>query len=285
MAITADFGISFDQEVGTELSLFDSSVYTSPDAPSSVEAVRVLFGAVNKINGADDEVTELKAWTEYQLNQETTINGRVIPADEVVMFAADHTLTGDDTATETGYYGQRITWTPSSSDAYAVFVPSQTGYTTSGTTFDDNAFSVNYELYTTEYVAGTIDAGTYIVKGTEGDFIEIGAEVYYVGEVFTKDSLFTFTGTSTVCLFSSEKRDDIYTNFQSYAVIESYLEALCDPFLVTNMAKLQFDFLQVNGLYQSLIAMSDQEFDVSLDETQTLLNQITSYWSNLSSVT
>jgi hypothetical protein len=223
------------------------------------------------------------------LSQNTTINGKAYLSGATVLFANDYKLTGTNKAVETGYYGERITWVPSAVDP-AAFTPSQTGYTTSDTYFADLAFSVRYETYGAEINPGTITPGgtkTYYVKGLEGDYITIGAETYYAGEIFTKSSPFTFangTGSNTICEFIGSVENSFATKKNAYNVLQTYIESIADPAVVTNSQRLQYDFLTVNALFQTINMMEDQDYDVSLEEVQTVLNNINEFWSNLSNV-
>jgi hypothetical protein len=278
-----DFSIAYDIETLEQVYLFDT---TTPVV--TVGAVRVLFGTYDSITSTES-VSELKAWREYKLSQNTTINGKAYLSGATVLFANDYKLTGTNKAVETGYYGERITWIPSAVSP-AAFSPSQTGYTTIETYFADLAFSVRYETYGAEINPGTITPGgtkTYYVKGLEGKYITIGSETYYAGETFTKSSPFTFangTGSNTICEFIGSVEHSFATKKNAYNVLQTYIESIADPAAVTNSQRLQYDFLTVNALFQTINMMEDQDYDVSLEEVQTVLNNINEFWSNLSNV-
>jgi hypothetical protein len=278
-----DFSIAYDIETLDQVYLFDT---TTPIV--TVGAVRFLFGTYDSISSTES-VSTLKAWREYKLSQNTTINGKAYLSGDTVLFAKDQKLTGTNKAVETGYYGERTTWIPSA--VYpAAFSPSQTGYTTSDTYFADLAFSVRYETYGAEINPGTVNPGgtkTYYVRGLADNSITIGAETYYAGETFTKSSPFTFangTGVNTICQFIDSVEHSFATKKNAYNVLQTYIESIADPAVVTNSQRLQYDFLTVNALFQTINMMEDQDYDVSLEEVQTVLNNINEFWSNLSNV-
>lgn len=277
-----DFSIAYDIETLEQVFIFDTS-----DTTPTVGAVRILFGTYDSIT-APATVSSMKAWREYTLSQATTINGRSYASGATVLLANDFNLTGTTRAVETGYYGERITWVPASVDP-AAFSPSQTGYTTSDTYFADLAFSVRYELYGAEVSASLTPsaAGTYYVKGLEGDYIVTSFGNFYAGEIFTATTSFTFTngtGTNTICPFIDSTEGSFATKKNAYNVLQTYIESIADPATVTNSQRLQADFLTVNALFQMINMMEDQDYNVSLEEVQTVLNNINEFWANLSSV-
>jgi hypothetical protein len=276
-----DFSIAYDIETLSELYL-----YNTGDSTENISAVRVIFATYNSLSGTSS-TKNIKKWTEYKLNQDTIINGSQYPSGSIVILANDFKLTGNDTATPTGYYGERYTWNSSNLTPITV-VPSQTGYTTSDTYFADLAFSVRYEAYGAKYYSGTIGAGTYYVLGNEGDYITISGNRFYAGEVVTQATSFTFTnvlGTNALCKLIDSNTGYFATKKNSYEVLQSYIENIANPANVTNNQKLQNDFLTVNALFESINMMEDQDYDVSIEEVQTILDNIIEFWSNLSNVT
>lgn len=277
-----DFSIAYDIETLDQVYVFDTS-----DTTPTVGAARILFGTYDSISNPTT-VSTLKAWREYTLSQATTINGKSYASGATVLLANDFKLTGTARAIETGYYGERITWIPASVDP-AAFSPSQTGYTTSDTYFADLAFSVRYELYGAEISASLTPsaAGTYYVKGLQGNYITTSFGNFYAGEVFTAAAPFTFTngsGTNAICPFIGSTDGSFATKKNAYNVLQTYIESIADPAAVTNSQRLQFDFLTVNALFETINMMEDQDYDVSLEEVQTVLNNINEFWSNLSNV-
>jgi len=275
-----DFSVAYDIE--TLNSIF---IYNTGDSTENIDAVRVLFATYDSLVDTASTQT-LKKWTEYTLSQSTTINGTSYSSGAVVTFANDIVLTGSNKAVPTGYYGERTTWDPSFSDPLAV-APSQTGYTTSDTSFADLAFAVKYEAYGAKVYSGTIAAGTYYVSGNEGNYITISGSTYYAGEIFTRATSFIFTntlGTNAVCKLIGSSTGYFATKKNAYEVLQSYIETIADPANVTNSQKLQSDFLTVNALFESINMMEDQDYDVSIEEVQTILNNINEFWSNLSNV-
>lgn len=276
-----DFSVSYDIETLQEL-----FIYNTGDSTENISAVRVLFATYDSMVNTES-VKKLVKWTEYTLSQSTVINGSTYPTGSVILLANDFTLTGTDVAVPTGYYGERYTWNSNDIDPISV-TPSMTGYTTSDTCFADLAFSVRYEAYGAKYYSGPIGAGTYYVIGEEGNSITISGKTFYAGEVFTESGSFTFTntvGTNAVSVFIDSNTGYIATKKNSYEVLQSYIENIANPANVTNNQKLQADFLTVNALFESLNMMEDQEYDVSLEEVQTILDNIVEFWSNLSNVT
>jgi len=200
MSITANAMISFDEDALSTIEVYDASTYTSPSIVSDVTAVRIMFATVNSVNSAGS-VGTIKAWTEYTADQPLTINGVSYATGDTIYLSSNYTLSGSNTVTETGFYGERTSWLPSNA-TYTFFTPSQC-YNTTAVSFTDNVFTMKYELYTTTYNTGPILVdGTYIVTGNEPNrYVEInGSRRYYRGEVFQATSLdnLTFTDESAI---------------------------------------------------------------------------------------
>lgn len=277
-----DFALAYDIETLEQVYLLD----TSSGIPA-IGAARVLFGTYNSIS-SQTKTSQLKAWREYELLQAVTINGKSYSAGDVVLLANDFDLGSTNEAIETGYYGERITWIPGPS-GMASFTPSQTGYTTSDTYFADLAFCVKYELYGVGSLSSVVPsaAGTYYVKGPTGGYIQTSFGTFYAGEVFTTNTSFTFTngsGVNSICPLIGSTEGSFATKRNAYNVLQSYIETIADPAAVTNSQRLQHDFLTVNSLFETINMMEDQDYDVSLEEVQTVLDNINEFWVNLSNV-
>lgn len=271
--ITPNNIISFYEDELTSIEVYDASVYDSPIG--DITAVRFMFATVNSVNGAST-TSNLEAWREYTLNQNTTINGVVYPANSIVYLASDYTLSGSDTATETGFYGERQTWIPSDS-GYVSFSPDQT-YNTESLVFEDNVFTLKYQIFTDSYFAGvTVPAGTYIVKGTAGDFITIGSGKRYVGEVFTATGTFTFSGASTISAFYSEATTYFCTTGQIYQTLQRYF------ILLANNANASIDIknnlLKVIANYNVAGFSEAQSYGIDLQYMQNLLDETQEFYS------
>lgn len=270
--ITPSNLISFDEDILTSIEVYDSSVYTSPI--TDVTAVRFMFATVNSVNEASS-TSSLEAWREYTLNQNTTINGVSYLKGAVVYLANDYNLTGTDTATETGFYGERQTWIPSDSN-YVSFNPDQT-YKTSSLVFEDNVFTLRYQLFTTSYSAGTVSAGTYIVVGNAGDFITISGGKRYVGEVFTATTSFTFTGASTISLFDSEATTYFCTTAQIYQTLQRYFILLANN--ANASIEIKNNLLKIIANYNVAGFSEAQSYGIDLQYMQNLLDETQEFYS------
>jgi hypothetical protein len=253
--------------------VYDSSAYAVPI--TDVTAVRFMFATVNSVNGASSTAS-LDAWREYTLNQNTTINGVSYIQGDVVYLANDYNLTGTDTATETGFYGERQTWIPSDS-SYVSFNPDQT-YKTTSLIFEDNVFTLRYQLFTTSYSAGSNrPAGTYIVKGTAGNFITIAGGKRYVGEVFTSATTFTFTGASTISLFNSEATTYFCTTAQIYQTMQRYFILLANN--ANASVEIKNNLLKIIANYNVAGFSEAQSYGIDLQYMQNLLDETQEFYS------
>lgn len=270
--ITPSNLISFDEDILTSIEVYDASTYTG--SVTDVTAVRFMFATVNSVNQAST-VSALEAWREYTLNQSTTINGVAYASGATVYLANDFNLSGTDTATETGFYGERQTWIPYDF-SYVSFNPDQT-YKTTSLVFEDNVFTLKYQLFTTSYVAGTIAAGTYIVVGTAGNFITIAGGKRYVGEVFTAASSFTFTGASTISLFEAEATTYFCTTAQIYQTLQSYFILLANN--PNASVEIKDNLLKVIANYNVAGFSEAQSYGIDLQYVQNLLDETQEFYS------
>jgi len=271
--ITPSNLISFDEDILTSIEVYDSSIYTSPI--SSVTAVRFMFATVNSVNGAST-TSNLEAWREYTLNQSTIINGVTYASGATVYLASNYTLSGTDTATETGFYGERQTWIPADS-SYVSFAPDQT-YKTNSLVFEDNVFTLRYQIFTTSYSAGSgRPAGTYIVKGNAGDFITIAGGQRYVGEVFTAAAPFTFSGTPTISLFEDEATTYFCTTGQIYQTLQRYFILLANN--ANGSVEIKYNLLKIIANYNVAGFSEAQAYGIDLQYMQNLLDETQEFYS------
>lgn len=276
--------ISYDRYTLEQIDIYDATDYpVGPVTANSIKQTRFLFATVNTIKNRQLNVTTLEAYKEYDLtgSGSITVNGVTYNAGDSVVFANDETPTIPATMkiNESGYYVPYSTYLPSV-DPYATITPSLMGLT--GNVFPDSVIHIIYETYTTEYLAAaTAPAGTYIVSGTPNDYITIGGETYYVGEVFTKGGSFTFAngaGTNKVVKYFQSGDAYTWTDYNAYQVYESYVQALaqgkcgCDSDFVGNYLKV---YSLLNGLYIS----AERDVNIDTDAMQLALDEINSLYS------
>lgn len=277
--ITANATVSFDEDILTSVEIYDSSDYTG-SLVSYVTAVRIMFGTVNSVND-QTSTSSLEAWREYTADQSVTINGVTYASGDIIYLAADADL-GTDTATETGFYGQRQTWIPSNG-GYVSVTPTQSGSKGGELVFNDSVFTCNYELYTTSYSAGTITVSTetqYIVKGTAGQYISIGGEKYYVGEVFVKDTNFTFSGTPTIAKLEDSATIYFATTAQAFQTLQDFITALANNQYTP--AGIEANMLKVIANYSVVDMAAAQSYSFDLQYMQNLLDEIQNFQTWLS---
>jgi hypothetical protein len=273
--ITASNLISFDEDILTSIEVYDSSTY-SGSSVYDVTAVRFMFATVNSVNGAST-VSTLEPWRQYTLNQNTTINGVSYLKDAVVYLANEYNLAGSDTATETGFYGERQTWIPSDL-GYVSFNPDQT-YNTTSLVFEDNVFTLNYQLFTTSYAAGSNrPAGTYIVVATpSSDVVTIAGGNRYAGEVFTSASPFTFTGLATISLLEAEATTYFCTTGQIYQTLQRYIILLANN--ANASIEIKNNLLKVIANYNVAGFSEAQSYGIDLQYMQNLLTETQEFYS------
>jgi len=281
MSITANAIISFDEDALSTIEVYDASTYTSPSVVTDVNAVRIMFATVNSVNSAGS-VSTIKAWTEYTADQALTINGVSYATGDIIYLSEDYTLSGSNTVTETGFYGERSTWTPSDA-TYTFFTPSQC-YNTTSLVFTDNVFTMRYELYTTMDDTGFIPSdGTYIVSGDAGDYIEFDllSAKYYVGEVFTAfvgDS-YTISGNASVVLKEADTTLYFCTTGQAFEVLQSYIKAVANN--MNAPQEVKSSLLKVIANYNVVDFTAAQQYGFDLQYMQNLLDEIQEYYAEL----
>jgi len=280
MSITANAIISFDEDALSTIEVYDASTYTSPTIISDVNAVRIMFATVNSVNSAGS-VGTIKAWTEYTADQALTINDVSYATGDTIYLAEDYTLSGSDTVTETGFYGERSSWLPSNA-TYTFFTPSQC-YNTTSLVFTDNVFTMKYELYTTVYLEGsTLITGTYIVTGDIGTFIEINNnEIYYAGEVFNGTAGDVITSNEGAAAVLKDTDTTIYfcTTGQAFEVLQSYIKAVANN--MNAPQEVKSNLLKVIANYNVVDFTAAQQYGFDLQYMQNLLDEIQEYYAEL----
>ena len=280
MSITANAIISFDENTLSTIEVYDASTYTSPDIISDVNAVRIMFATVNSVNLAGSTGT-IKAWTEYTADQALTINDVSYATGDIIYLANDYTLSGSNTVTETGFYGERSSWLPSQA-TYTFFTPSQC-YNTESVVFSDNVFTMKYELYTTVYLEGsTLITGTYIVTGDIGTFIEINNnEIYYAGEVFDGESGDVITSNEGAGAVLKDTETTLYfcTTGQAFEVLQSYVKTVANNMNAPQESKEAL--LKVIANYNVVDFTAAQQYGFDLQYMQNLLDEIQEYYAQL----
>jgi hypothetical protein len=280
MSITANAIISFDEDALSTIEVYDASTYTSPSVVTDVNAVRIMFATVNSVNSAGS-VGTIKAWTEYTADQNVTINSVDYTTGDTIYLADDYNLSTGYTATETGFYGERSTWTPSDA-TYTFFTPSQC-YNTTSLVFTDNVFTMKYELYTTVYQnSQSISAGTYIVGGSDNYYITLSnGDIRYVGEVFTTSTTLTITSTGDATAVLKYADTTLYfcTTGQAFEVLQSYIKAVANN--MNAPQEVKSSLLKVIANYNVVDFTAAQQYGFDLQYMQNLLDEIQEYYAEL----
>jgi hypothetical protein len=271
--------INYDRNILDKLYIADVSPYPIDGVGiSDVEQVRFKFATYDSVANSSTATVAI-AWFEYEVIEGSVIvNGRTYNVGATFILANDFNIPSTAKIQTTGYYSPYSQYLPTDTSD-AEFTPSQVGDATD-IIFADAVRYVVYEIYDNETSAGSVTVATptqFIVKGTDSDFIEIGAETYYVGEVFTKSSNFTFTGTSTICSFVDSVESYTWTDKYAYGIYEEYISKLAND----NNQKTNFvgDFLKVYGNLNSLYLGAETNANVDLRQMQNSLNLINDYFS------
>lgn len=275
--ILVDFTISDLQSV----TITDATDCTSPDIITDIKGVCMLFSTVDS-SQFTELATTCTAWTEYVVVSGTAIsNGISYVVGDTMLFANDTTPTGTFTMETTGRYGQYISNVlPSEGFPYS-FTPSQVGREVyNDSYFYDEVFILDYKQYETEYIAGaTLAAGTYLCVGTTGASIVIDStKTVYVGETYTSAGSETFTGASTLVLYSDEAQFSFATQYENFNIYQSYLAAMGESNLPNE--PLQANLLQVAALFASPTIAAQTTTGISLTQLQDNIDQINNYYSS-----
>ena len=278
MSIIANTMISFDENTLSTIEVYDASTYTSPNLVSNVNAVRIMFATVNSVNSASS-TNQIKAWTEYRADQSLSINNVSYAEGDIIYLANDYTLEDSLTVTETGFYGERVTWLPSD-NTYTFFTPSQC-YKTESLVFSDNVFTMKYELYTTVYEDIISAEGYYIVSGDSGSSVTFGGGVvYYAGEVFySYGGEFYSEGGAVVVSRASECTTYFCTTGQAFEVLQSYIKAVANN--MNAPQEVKESLLKVIANYNVVDFTAAQQYGFDLQYMQNLLDEIQEYYAQL----
>jgi hypothetical protein len=278
--MATDIIISTDNSTNTTLGIYDSTDYTALGISiSDVKAVRFLFSTYNSVLNSGI-VGALVANNEYLVITGTLLlEGVNYNSGDVFVAHSNYTIpvTSGLLVSSTGYYSTYNTLIPSTITNYN-FYPSDLNE--NSTTFADSARTVNYEIYTTESASGggltNIAAGTYIVKGTPNDFITVAGGKYYVGQVFTKSTSFTFLGTPTVVRSFDENSFDFWTNAASSVIYQSYVNSLSNSTLNAS-EDFKDNFIRTNTLYSLPYVQSATSIAYDFSAVQSSLDIIVNY--------
>lgn len=278
MAITAGFIVSYNIGALAEVFVQDNSIFSNV-LISSVNATRFKFATVNSTNAPQTDVDEVLAGYEYEvISGSFESYGRTFVAGDIFILYNNVTLPSSGVQVDqTGYYAPVTTYLPADTTPVS-FLPSQTGQSNI-TYYNDEVFTCIYELYTTKSGAGSVTVSgdtQFIVIGTQGDYIEIGSEQYYVGEVFVKDATFTFSngsGTNYVVEYDTESTGYFRTWYYNYTLWKEYFSYIATTY--QQPANIIVDFNNVTARINQCAIYEEQQFGVSLagiNDLQTDIN-------------
>jgi len=253
---------------------------------SDVNATRFIWSSYLKETTAGASSTIVNG-VEYLVGGtgSFTFDTKTYSAGDTFISMTNGTPTLNDcTLTQTGRYCSVTDFLPAdiqSSD----FTPSLLGI--DSLIFPDSTYSVEYEVYTTVYAAGTLrPAGTYIVTGSVGDTVTVGSATYRIGEVFTQGSTFTTTGAGSIVAYYATTVDDNgepdYTYFllgyNAYQAIKNLELSIANsqcPCVSKALPKLQ----TVNNNWQALQLNFSNDLSLDISGSQILLDEIISITS------
>lgn len=259
----------------TNLKIYDSTDYDSLGVSiNSINAVRFLFSTYNSTLNTSEVGDLIQNYEYIVISGSFVMDGITYLEGDIFVARQNFALpTTGVSVWNTGYYSTYNQYLPKDVN-YFEFYPSDLGE--SGTTLIDSARTVRYEIYNTEYSAGTIPAGTYIVKGVEGEFIVIGSEDYYVGQVFTKSTSFTFTGTPTIVKQFAVGSFDFWTNGNSSVIYQNYINSLSNGTLNASQ-DFKDNFISTHTNYSLPYIQSETASSYDFSEVQASLDVIVNY--------
>lgn len=275
----ADLIISYDINNLTEVEFTDNSVYDVSTTLPEINAVRFRFGSVNSLNQVTTGITntDTVAFKEYEVTSGTlNVQGRTFNIGDVFCLSQSITIPSNVIIAETGYFIPYTDYLPSDANP-DTFTPSQTGLFEGDVVFTDNVFDLTYTLFKQKFAIGSITLSTptkFIVTGTQGNYITIGSEEYYVGEVFTKSANFTFangSGTNFIVKYETEAQIYFRTWGENWNVWVDYMNEISTSYQVSQ--RLLADYLKVTANIQACAMYEEQQFGVSPSYIQTLLDQ------------
>lgn len=183
--------------------------YGAPNiSASSVTATRLIWSSYLQEQAAA-VVTDIESGREFTVTGASlTFGTKTLTAGSTYILFSGGTPTGSGEMTTTGRYCSVTDFLPTDVAGDEI-TPSLAGI--DSTIFPDSVYSLQYEIYTTEYSAGavTVSGSTkFIVRGDPGDTATVSGVVYAVGEIITSAVNFSFTGDATICKFYAETVDD-----------------------------------------------------------------------------
>ena len=279
MSITANAIISFDENALSTIEVYDSSTYTSPSVVTDVTATRIMFATVNSVNAAGS-VSNLKAWTEYIADQNVTIDSLSYETGDIIYLSYDYNLPSGYNATETGFYGEKSTWTPSDA-TYTFFTPSQC-YNTNSLVFSDNVFTMKYELYTGQITPEFIeDEGYFMVVGDNDAYVDIGGRIYNAGMIAYSFGFESATYYDGAYLSTKTSETSLYfcTTGQAFEVLQSYIKAVANN--MNAPQEIKSDLLKIIANYNVIDFTAAQQYGFDLQYMQNLLDEIQEYYAEL----
>ena len=283
--------INYNRYVLDNIYLTDMTAYPiNGVAITDVQKTRFLFATVDSINNASS-VTTLLAGEEYELvgTGDITVNGRTLSAGTTFVLMNDATPTIPTTLTinQTGYYTSDTTYLPIDTTD-ATFTPSQAG---DGNVlyFNDAVRFIRYEIYTTQYSTGLVTASSgdkFIVKGTEStDSITFGGGTYYVGEVFSRGTNFTFAqgvnniGTCYVVKYNDEVEISTWTDKLAYSTYQSFVQSVANSNF--SNSNLIGNYMKVYSLLNSLYLGAERDVTFDTQAMQQSLDTINNLYANV----
>ncbi len=280
MAITPNAIIAYEVSDLQEISIYDASTFTGSSSINDITGIRYLFSTVNSIANAEQNVSELSPFYEYEVESgSTTINGITYSAGDKIVLISSVTPTGTFVINATGRYstiGRNLPITGLSND----FSPSETGREAVDTLyFQDEVFSLIYEQYTTSYAVGdTLAAGTYICVGSGRQNVVInGTKTIYVGEVYVSAGSETFTGTATLSLYNDEVQVIFSTLYESFNVYQAYINEKCTSTSPSEI--LDSNLLAVGSLYATLDVACETTVGIDTTGLQVSIDRILNYYA------
>lgn len=269
--------IGYNPYTNDVLSFYDATDYVDVTI-QSINQVRYLFATYNSLLAPSESVDDLVVGYEYEVVSGTiTLNGYDYTAGQKFIPYESAEVTGG-VVNATGWYSVYTSAIPS--DALPVeFTPSLVG--DSGDLFLDAMRFVRYEIYDTEHSAGTIVVSTatqFIVRGDVDDSILIGAAEIFVGQVFYKSATFTFTGTPTIVEYYDTSTTDFWTDGNSTAVYQDYINNLSTDVL-NQSQDYKDNFIRTFTCLNLPYLSADRQTPYDTTAIQASFNVITNYLS------
>jgi hypothetical protein len=280
--MTADLLISYNVNRLSTVSMRDNSVYDLTTTIQDINGTRFRFATATSLAAPSQNVTIAQAFFEYIVVSGTfTYNGTAYVAGDVFCFVSTFPLPNTCIVAATGYYVPVSTYLPTDATP-ASFTPTQTGLGGNVIYFPDTSFVVDYELYSTKYAQNaTLPAGRYLVIGG-GTILFNGVSTFSTGELLTAVGGETFTdttGQNYVVKYETNTPMYFYTNYYSFALWERYTNYIATSYQVSQQT--YSDFLQITSKLNACNMYAQQNFGVSLNGIQELLDQVNNNFNPL----